>query len=66
VPLAVMPGRMQQLSVISPIRWAILSYEGAIWRSFSVIEMLTPCAILLTIGLVAFAIGARRFQTTLA
>jgi ABC-2 type transport system permease protein len=66
VPLAVMPGWMQQLSVISPIRWAILSYEGAIWRSFSVIEMLTPCAILLTIGLVAFAIGARRFQTTLA
>jgi ABC-2 type transport system permease protein len=66
VPLAVMPGWMQQLSVISPIRWAILSYEGAIWRSFSFAEMVTPCAILLAIGLVAFAIGARRFQTTLA
>jgi ABC-2 type transport system permease protein len=66
VPLAVMPGWMQSLSVISPIRWAILSYEGAIWRGFSVAEMATPCAILLAIGLVAFAIGARRFQATLA
>jgi ABC-2 type transport system permease protein len=66
VPLAVMPGWMQSISVISPVRWAILSYEGAIWRGFSIAEMATPCAILLAIGLVAFAIGARRFQATLA
>jgi ABC-2 type transport system permease protein len=66
VPLAVMPGWMQSLSVISPVRWMILAYEGAIWRGFSFVEMVTPCAILVAIGLVAFTLGARRFQATLA
>ncbi len=66
VPLAVMPGWMQSLSVISPVRWMILAYEGAIWRNFSFAEMVTPCAILVAIGLVAFTLGARRFQATLA
>jgi ABC-2 type transport system permease protein len=66
VPLAVMPAWMQSLSVISPVRWMIVAYEGAIWRNFSFVEMATPCAILVAIGLVAFALGARRFQATLA
>ena len=66
VPLAVMPGWMQSLSVISPVRWMIVSYEGAIWRGFSLAEMALPCAILLAIGAVAFGLGARRFQATLA
>jgi ABC-2 type transport system permease protein len=66
VPLAVMPGWMQSLSVISPVRWMILAYEGAIWRGFSFTEMVLPCAILVAIGLVAFTLGARRFQATLA
>lgn len=66
VPLAVMPGWMQSLSVISPVRWMIVSYEGAIWRGFSLAEMALPCAILLAIGVVAFGLGARRFQATLA
>ena len=66
VPLAVMPAWMQSLSVISPVRWMMLAYEGAIWRGFSIAEMAVPCAILVTIGVVAFALGARRFQATLA
>ena len=66
VPLAVMPGWMQSFSVISPVRWMIVSYEGAIWRGFSLAEMALPCAILLAIGVVAFGLGARRFQATLA
>jgi len=64
VPLAVMPSWMVSLSYISPVRWAILSYEGAIWRGFSLAEMAMPCAILIGIGLAAFAVGARRFQAT--
>ena len=62
----VMPAWMQSLSVISPVRWMMLAYEGAIWRGFSIAEMAVPCAILVTIGVVAFALGARRFQATLA
>ena len=66
IPLAVMPAWIQPFSYVSPVRWAIISYEGAIWRGFSLAEMLVPCAILIGIGAVAFAIGARRFQTTIA
>ena len=66
IPLAVMPAWIQPFSYISPVRWAIISYEGAIWRGFSLAEMAVPCAILIGIGAVAFAIGARRFQTTIA
>jgi ABC-2 type transport system permease protein len=66
IPLAVMPQWIQPFSYVSPVRWAIISYEGAIWRGFSLAEMLLPCAILIGIGAVAFAIGARRFQATIA
>ena len=66
IPLAVMPAWIQPFSYASPVRWAIISFEGAIWRGFSLAEMALPCAILIGIGAVAFAIGARRFQATLA
>jgi ABC-2 type transport system permease protein len=66
IPLAVMPSWIEPASYLSPVRWAILSYEGAIWRNFSLAEMALPCAILIAIGLAAFALGARRFQASLA
>ena len=66
IPLVVMPAWIQPFSYASPVRWAIISFEGAIWRGFSLAEMALPCAILIGIGAVAFAIGARRFQATLA
>ena len=66
IPLAFMPGWMQSVSVISPVRWMIVAFEGAIWRGFSLAEMVLPCAILIATGLAAFALGARRFQATLA
>jgi ABC-2 type transport system permease protein len=66
IPLAMMPAWITPFSYVSPVRWAILSYEGAIWRGFSLAEMALPCAILLGIGAAFFALGARRFQNTLA
>ena len=66
IPLAVMPAWITPFSYVSPVRWAILSYEGAIWRGFTLAEMALPCAILSAIGVVAFGIGARRVQATLA
>jgi ABC-2 type transport system permease protein len=58
IPLAFMPGWMQSLSNFSPVKWGILALEGAIWRGFTLSEMLVPCGILLGIGAVAFAAGA--------
>ncbi len=62
IPLAFMPAWMQQVSVISPIKWSILAMEGAIWRDFTAAEMFTPCAVLIGIGVVSFAVGLRAFK----
>lgn len=52
VPLFVMPDIVQKLSHISPVRWAILALEGAIWRGWGVGDMLLPLGVLVAIGLV--------------
>jgi ABC-2 type transport system permease protein len=58
LPLAFMPPFMQTLSNLSPIKWAVLSLEGAIWRGFSFGEMLFPLALLATIGTVFAVLGS--------
>ena len=57
IPLIAMPGWMQTAGSISPVKWAVLSLEGAIWRGFTLTEMLLPCSILLGVGALTFAIG---------
>ncbi len=57
MPLAFMPGWMRNFSHFSPVKWGILAMEGAIWRDFSVAEMLLPCGVLLLIGLTLFLLG---------
>ncbi|HVZ92929.1 MAG TPA: ABC transporter permease [Phycisphaerales bacterium] len=62
VPLFAMPSWMQSMASVSPVKWAILSLEGAIWRGFSLGEMMLPCAILLAVGIGGFAIGSAAFR----
>lgn len=62
IPVMFMPEIMKTLSVISPIKWAILSIEGAIWREFSLAEMMLPCGILLTIGAVGIVMGTQMLK----
>ncbi len=62
MPLEFMPGFMKTLSHVSPVKWAIHSIEGAIWRGFGPAEMFPACMILLSVGLVTFLIGARVFR----
>ncbi|MFQ5500456.1 MAG: ABC transporter permease [Candidatus Zixiibacteriota bacterium] len=57
VPLMVMPSFMLTLSHISPVKWAILAIEGAIWRNFTPAEMALPLGILLSIGIIGFSLG---------
>ncbi len=63
VPLFAMPSWMQAAGSFSPVKWGILALEGAIWRGFGPAEMLLPCAILLAVGVVGFALGARLFAS---
>jgi ABC-2 type transport system permease protein len=58
LPLAFMPGWMQNVSSISPMKWGILAVEGAVWRGFTLTEMLFPVGILLAIGIFFFSLGA--------
>jgi len=62
LPLFIMPKWMQSVSSFSPVKWAILALEGAIWRGFTPREMAAPCLILLGVGVVAFTIGVRLFR----
>ena len=61
VPLFFMPSWMKMLGNISPVKWAIITMEGAVWRGFSLELMLGHCAVLVGIGAVCFAVGARVF-----
>lgn len=64
IPLFAMPSWMQSASQASPVRWAIIAIEGAIWRDFTAQQMLLPCAVLVAIGLVGFVVGVRVFRWT--
>ncbi len=63
VPVMFMPQWVQSASVVSPVRWAILAIEGAVWREFSWPEMALPLLVLLVTGGVCFAIGTFMFRT---
>lgn len=57
MPLFFMPGWLKSVSNISPVKWSIYAIEGAVWRQFTVLEMIGPCAVLLTIAAVFFVLG---------
>ena len=54
---------MSSASQVSPIKWALLALEGAIWRGFTLREMMFPCAVLIVLGIVCFLIGIRTFRS---
>lgn len=58
IPIMFMPAWVANLSFLSPVRWAIQSLEGAIWRDFSWSQLLACCTVLIGIGAAGLAIGA--------
>ncbi len=50
IPLFFMPPFMQLVSSISPFKWAIKAVEGAIWRGYSVTDMMLPIGVLLALA----------------
>jgi ABC-2 type transport system permease protein len=62
IPLIAMPPSMISVSHISPVKWAILAFEGAIWRGLSAVELALPLAILLVIGALGLLLGTRAFR----
>lgn len=57
IPLIAMPQWMQTVSSASPVKWSITALEGAIWRGFTLTEMLLPCAVLVAVGAAGYGLG---------
>jgi ABC-2 type transport system permease protein len=57
LPLMFMPAWLVQIGNFSPVKWSILALEGAIWRGFSLADMLLPVGLLLAIGVLSFSVG---------
>lgn len=57
MPYFLMPEWMQQLGELSPVRWAILTLEGALWRGLSWRELTRPCLYLVILGVTCFMAG---------
>ena len=64
IPLIAMPPWMLKISTISPVAWSIEALEGAIWRDYSMLEMLRPAGVLLAIGVICVVAGSRLFAKT--
>lgn len=65
IPLLFMPQIFQQISLLSPVRWAIYTLEGSIWRGLSVTDLWPAWAILLSIGAMGLAIGSAQLRRSL-
>lgn len=65
IPLVAMPGWMANVSAFSPINWSLRSLEGAIWRGYDWADYVWPLSGLVILGVVAFAIGAKRLARTI-
>jgi ABC-2 type transport system permease protein len=57
IPVMFMPDFISRMSVISPVRWAILNLEGAIWRDFTWLQIGQYAAILLGFGAFGLVVG---------
>jgi ABC-2 type transport system permease protein len=62
IPLFAMPDWMKAVSNFSPVKWAILSFEGATWRGFSYAELAMPLGIMLVMGVVLFFAGSKMLK----
>lgn len=60
IPLFAMPAWMQAASNASPVKWLLLAIEGAVWRGFSLAEMLPALGVLVAAGAALLAWVALR------
>lgn len=63
LPLIFMPAWMHTLSLVSPVRWAILVIEMGVWRPADWSDFAGPCAVLVGVGVGGFLLGARMFRS---
>jgi len=62
MPSYLAPEWLEVVGRASPVRWAILAFEGAMWRGLEARDLVAPCAASIGTGCAAFALGARCFR----
>lgn len=62
VPSFVFPGWLQQLSRLSPARWAVDGFDGMTWRGLPFDAAVMPAVVLLGSALLCLAIAIWRFR----
>lgn len=61
VPSYLFPTWLDAAGELSPVKWTILAFEGALWRGLTWRELLGPCGALVGTGAVAFVLGGVLF-----
>ncbi len=62
IPLMAMPPWMAALGQFSPVKWMVMAFEGALWRQFSLAEVLPWAGLLLALGIVGLSLGSWIFS----
>ncbi len=65
IPLFAMPRWMADLGQFSPVQWTVLSFEGALWRDFSIGEVLPYASLLVALGIGGMLLGGWLFRKRL-
>lgn len=61
IPLFFMPRLMQQISSVSPFKWATIAIENGLWRAEGWDAMFLPGGVLVAIGVIGFTVGRAAF-----
>lgn len=48
---------LAMIGSVSPFKWALISFEGGLWREFTMSQMLVPCGMMLASGVAGFVVG---------
>lgn len=62
VPVFFMPRWMQAAGSVSPVKWAIVSLEGALWRGLDWRQMAAPLGALVVVGGAGFVVATALFS----
>jgi ABC-2 type transport system permease protein len=61
-PMALMPGWIQKISLVIPVRWAVDGFDGMTWRAQGLAAALPSVGVLLLFAIVFATIALRRIK----
>jgi len=62
IPVMFMPKWMAAVGDFSPVKWVVVSFEGSLWRQYSLIDLLPYTGMLIGLGIITFIVGSYIFN----